>query len=67
MIALINDSRKLFDISLIKCQLRQDRVYFKDQLMISDDDALQLQFIQLSHDTFIMKHLSEIKIYEILS
>ena len=35
--------------------------------MIFNDDALQLQFIQLNHDTFIMKHSSEIKIYEILS
>ena len=35
--------------------------------MISDDDALRLRLIQLSHDTLVAKHSSETKIYEILT
>ena len=61
--ALTNGSRKLPGIPLAECQLRQGRVYFRDQLVIPDDDALRLRLIQLSHDTPVAGHPGGIKTY----
>jgi len=65
--ALRDDQRKLKEFSLAKCTLRSDRVYYRDRLLISEDEKLRLRLLQLSHDTPIANHSERVKIYEILS
>ncbi len=47
--------------------LRSDQVYYRDRLLILEDEKLRLRLLQLSHDTFIANHSERVKIYEILS
>ncbi len=65
--ALRDDQRKLKEFSLAKCTLRNDWVYYKDRLLILEDEKLRLRLLQLSHDTSIASHSERVKIYEILS
>ncbi len=65
--ALRDDQRKLKEFSLAKCMLQSDRVYYRDKLLILEDEKLQLCLLQLSHDTSITSHSERVKIYEILS
>ena len=65
--ALRDDQQKLKEFSLAKCMLRSDRVYYKDRLLIFEDEKLRLRLLQLSHDTSIANHSKRVKIYEILS
>ncbi len=65
--ALRDDQRKLKEFSLAKCTLRNDRVYYKDRLLILEDEKLQLRLLQLSHDTSIVNYSERVKIYKILS
>ncbi len=65
--ALRNDQRKFKEFSLVKFMLQSDWVYYKDKLLIFEDEKLQLRLLQLSHDTFIANHSERVKIYEILS
>ncbi len=65
--ALRDDQRKLKEFSLVKCMLQSDRVYYRDRLLILEDEKLQLRLLQLSHDTFIVNHSERIKIYKILN
>jgi len=65
--ALRNDQRKLKEFLLAKCTLQSDRVYYRDKLLILEDEKLRLRLLQLSHDTSIMNHSERVKIYEILS
>ncbi len=65
--ALRDDQRKLKEFSLAKCTLRSDRVYYRDRLLILEDEKLRLRLLQLSHDTSIANHSEKVKIYEILS
>ncbi len=65
--ALRDDQRKLKEFSLAKCMLRSDRVYYRDRLLIFEDEKLRLRLLQLSHDTSIASHSERVKIYEILS
>ncbi len=65
--ALRDDQRKLKEFSLAKCTLQNDRVYYRDKLLILEDEKLQLRLFQLSHDTFIASHSERVKIYKILS
>jgi len=67
IIALRDDQRKLKEFSLAKCTLRSDRVYYRDRLLILEDEKLRLRLLQLSHDTSIASHSERIKIYEILN
>ncbi len=64
---LRDDQRKLKEFSLAKCTLRSDRVYYRDRLLILEDEKLWLRLLQLSHDTSIANHSERVKIYEILS
>ncbi len=54
-----------------ECQTRHDKHlkvnYYKDKLLIFEDEKLQLRLLQLSHDMFIANHSKRIKIYEIFS
>ncbi len=65
--ALRNDQQKLKEFSLAKCMLQNDWVYYKDKLLILEDEKLWLYLLQLSHDTFIASHSERVKIYKILS
>jgi len=65
--ALRDDQRKLKEFSLAKCMLQSDQVYYKDRLLILEDEKLRLRLLQLSHDTSIASHSERVKIYEILS
>ncbi len=65
--ALRNDQRKLKEFSLAKCTLQSNRVYYRDRLLILEDEKLRLRLLQLSHDTFIASHSERVKIYKILS
>ncbi len=47
--------------------LQSDRVYYKDRLLILENEKLRLHLLQLSHDMFIVNHSERVKIYEILS
>ncbi len=47
--------------------LQNDQVYYKDKLLILEDEKLQLRLLQLSHDTSIASHSKRIKIYEIFN
>jgi len=67
IIALRDDQRKLKEFSLAKCMLRSDWVYYRDRLLILEDEKLRLRLLQLSHDTSIASHSERVKIYEILS
>jgi len=59
--ALRNDQRKLKEFSLAKCMLRSDRVYYKDRLLILEDEKLRLRLLQLSHNTFIASHSESVR------
>jgi len=65
--ALRDDQRKLKEFSLAECTLRSDRVYYRDRLLILEDEKLRLRLLQLSHDTPIASHSGRVKTYEILS
>ncbi len=65
--ALRDDQRKLKEFLLAKCTLRNDRIYYKNRLLILEDEELRLRLLQLSHDTSIASHSNKVKIYEILS
>jgi len=65
--ALRDDQRKLKEFSLAKCMLRSDRVYYRDRLLILEDEKLQLRLLQLSHDMSIVSHSERVKTYKILS
>ncbi len=65
--ALRDDQQKLKEFLLTKCTLQSDRVYYRDKLLILEDEKLQLHLLQLSHDTSIANHSRRVKIYEILS
>ncbi len=65
--ALRDDQRKLKEFSLAKCTLQSDRVYYRDRLLILEDEKLRLRLLQLSHDMSIASHSERVKIYEILS
>ena len=65
--ALKDDQRKLKEFLLAKCTLRIDRIYYKNRLLILEDEELRLRLLQLSHDTSIASHSNKVKIYEILS
>ncbi len=65
--ALRDNQRKLKEFSLAKCTLRGDRVYYRDRLLIFEDEKLRLRLLQLSHDTSIANYSERVKIYEILS
>ena len=67
IIALRDDQRKFKEFSLAKCMLQSDRVYYKDRLLILENEKLRLHLLQLSHDMFIVNHSERVKIYEILS
>jgi len=64
---LRDDQRKLKEFLLAKCTLRSNRVYYKDKLLILEDEKLRLCLLQLSHDTSIANHSERVKIYKILS
>jgi len=65
--ALRDDQRKLKEFSLAECTLRSDRVYYRDRLLVPEDEKLRLRLLQLSHDTPIAGHPGRAKTYEILS
>jgi len=65
--ALRDGQRKLKEFLLAECTLRSDRVYYRDRLLIPEDEELRLRLLQLSHDTSIASHSERVKIYEILS
>ncbi len=65
--ALRDDQRKLKEFLLAKYTLQSDWVYYRDRLLILEDEKLRLHLLQLSHDTFIANHSERVKIYEILS
>jgi len=65
--ALRDGQRKLKEFPLAECTLRSDRVYYRDRLLILEDEKLRLRLLQLSHDTPIASHSGRAKIYEILS
>ncbi len=65
--ALRDDQRKLKEFPLAECTLRSDRVYYRDRLLIPEDEKLRLRLLQLSHDTSIASHSGRVKTYEILS
>jgi len=65
--ALRDDQRKLKEFPLAECTLRSDRVYYRDRLLIPEDEKLRLRLLQLSHDTPIADHPERVKTYEILS
>jgi len=65
--ALRDGQRKLKEFPLAKCTLRSDRVYYRDRLLVPEDEKLQLRLLQLSHDTPIASHSGRAKTYEILS
>ncbi len=64
---LKNDQRKFKEFSLAKCMLQSDWVYYRDRLLILEDEKLRLCLFQLSHDMSIASHSERVKIYEILS
>jgi len=43
--ALRDDQRKLKEFSLAKCMLRSDRVYYRDRLLIFEDEKLRLRLL----------------------
>ncbi len=47
--------------------LQSDWVYYRDRLLISEDEKLWLRLLQLSHDMSIANHSERVKIYKILS
>jgi len=65
--ALRDGQRKLKEFPLAKCTLRSDRVYYRDRLLVFEDEKLRLRLLQLSHDTPIADHSGRVKTYEILS
>ncbi len=65
--ALRDNQRKLKEFLLAKCTLQSDRVYYRDRLLILEDEKLRLRLLQLSHDTSIANHSERVKIYKILS
>jgi len=65
--ALRDDQQKLKEFSLAECTLQSDRVYYRDRLLIFEDEKLRLRLLQLSHDTSIASHSGRVKTYEILS
>ncbi len=52
---------------MTKYILQNNRVYYKDKLLIFKDEELQLHLLQLSHDMSIADHLNKAKIYKIFS
>jgi len=65
--ALRDGQRKLKEFPLAECTLRSDRVYYRDRLLVPEDEKLRLRLLQLSHDTPIAGHPGRVKTYEILS
>ena len=49
--ALRDDQRKLKEFPLAKCTLRSDRVYYRDRLLILEDEKLRLRLLQLCYDS----------------
>lgn len=53
-------------IMLVNCTQRDDRLYYCNQLYVSDFNSLKLQLLQFCHDSLLMRHSEKVKIYEIL-
>ena len=64
--ALETGARKLKGFPLSECELRDNRVYFRDRLFIPDNNELRLRLVKLAHDTPTAGHPGRAKTYEIL-
>jgi hypothetical protein len=51
--ALRIKQQRLKEFSLAECQLRNNQVYYRNQLLISEDEELHFRIIQLCHDTSV--------------
>lgn len=54
------------DISLSECELRNDRLYFRNRLYVPDTD-LRLQLLETAHSSAESGHPGRNKLYELLS
>jgi len=65
--ALRTKQQRLKEFPLAECQLRNNQVYYRNQLLVPEDEELRLRIIQLCHDTSVANHSNRVKTYEILS
>lgn len=58
--------RRSKKISLSDCKLRDNRLYFRDRLMIPDHDELKLKLLRHAHDSPVGGHPGRAKTLELL-
>ena len=65
--ALRTGTRRLKNFPLSECELREDRVYYRDRLFILNNDELRLRILQLCHESLLAGHSGTAKLLELIA
>ena len=65
--ALYTDAQHLKQFPLTEYSLREDRVYYQDQLFVLKNDELRLKIFYLCHDSVLAEHSETVKLLEIIA
>ena len=65
--ALRTGTRRLKNFPLSECELREDRVYYRDCLFILNNDELQLRILQLCHESLLAGYPGMAKLLELIA
>jgi transposase InsO family protein len=64
---LVQGQRKCNKITLSECEIRDNKLYYRERLFIPDFDDLRLYLLQQHHDTPSSGHCGQAKTFELLS
>ena len=60
-------ARRLKNFPLSECELREDQVYYRDRLIIPNNDELQLKILQLCYESLLAGHSGMTKLLKLIA
>jgi transposase InsO family protein len=66
MNAIKNGQRQHKDITLAECEIRNDRLYYRQKMVVPNSDTLRYKILEFAHDSTVAGHPGRAKTYEIV-
>ena len=61
-----NDQWQHKNIIFAECEIQNDQFYYKQKMIISNSDILQYKILEFAHNSTVISHSDQAKIYEIV-
>ena len=61
-----NNQQQHKNIILAECKIQNDQLYYKQKMIVSNSDTLQYKILKFAHNSTVISHSNQAKIYEII-